>query len=137
MGGVPSAQCSQLQLGCHLHRGLVVRCDRLQKERPAWGVRLERCAEDGSGLNWAQTPTLACSGLTLTAALSGAGAGLTLLSVTLVLCPRGSVTAPLGYPELPLPPPSCSKAPPAHAEFCTPWVWEPKQQLDVGTRLRR
>lgn len=56
MGSAPSAQCSQLQLGCHLHRGLTVRCDRLQKPETSKGVRLESCGEDGCGLSWAQTP---------------------------------------------------------------------------------
>lgn len=82
MGGVPSAQCSQLQLGCHPHQGLVLRCDRLQKPESSKGVRLESCGAGWSGLSWAQTLTLACSELTLTAALAGAAAGLALLSIT-------------------------------------------------------
>lgn len=37
MGSVPSARCSRLQLGCHLHRGPVVRCDRLQQPETSTG----------------------------------------------------------------------------------------------------
>lgn len=53
------------------------------------------CVKVGVGLSWAQTPTLPCSELTLSAALARAEVGLALLSITLVLHPSASVTAPL------------------------------------------